>query len=210
MRPFLQAARRRPNAAAFRCADAIPALVLAAGASRRLGRPKALLRFRGEPLLDHAIRQARLISADVRVMTGCRAPLLRYYSRRPPTSWQRVDNWAEGMSASLTAGIGTLPTSAAGVFVILVDQPVLDHEQLKKFGARARAHPWQPLAAEYNGHPGVPAYLPRWLWPEVSALRGGRGAGGLLKAANACRMTIDGVLQDVDTREDWRALSRLQ
>lgn len=201
---------QRRWAAAYRATDSIPALVLAAGASRRFGRSKALARWRGQLLLEHAIGQARLLSPDVRVVTGCRGPLLPLRVHNHPSSWLFTENWSQGMSASLKLGIRTLPSPAWGVFVVLVDQPLTDREGLARLREAARQEPERPFAADYDGRPGVPAYLPSWLWPAVMTLEGDRGAGQILKAAGAHRLAIDGVTADVDTPEGLAKLRRLR
>ncbi|MFC4260286.1 NTP transferase domain-containing protein [Marinobacter lacisalsi] len=199
---------QRSCAGAFRATDTAPALVLAAGASRRFGGAKALAQWRGQLLLDHAIGQARQLSPDVRVITGCRGPLLPLRAQRHPTSWLFTPQWRQGMSASLKLGIHTLPPRARGVFVVLVDQPLIDSESLCRLRDAARQEPELPFAADYHGRPGVPAYLPRWLWPALMTLEGDRGAGQILKAAGAHRLAIDGVAADVDTPEDLANLRR--
>lgn len=186
-----------------------PALVLAAGASSRFGRPKALLTLRSErhgqglTLLDCAIRQGRLLSSDVRVVCGAWYPLVRFRCRAQPSRWVHVEGWELGMAASLAAGIRSLGPRAKGVFVLVADQPLLDRQALKGFGESARRFPKQPVAANYGKRPGVPAYLPRGLWPEVLALKGDRGAGRILAENNATRLDIPGVHDDIDTPEDW-------
>lgn len=190
-----------------------PALILAAGASSRLGRPKALLPLtygkqaeadsRNHTFLDAAIGQGRLLSPDVRVVCGAWYPLIRFRCRRQPSAWLRAENWPEGMSASLSAGLRSLGPTVKGVFVLVADQPLLDLNALEALGKAARCVPEQPIAADYGGRPGVPAYLPRWLWPLVLDLEGDQGAGRLLAQVRATRVDIPGVHDDVDTPEDW-------
>ncbi|MFP3978053.1 NTP transferase domain-containing protein [Marinobacter sp. KMM 10035] len=182
--------------------------MLAAGASSRLGRPKALLNVGGmegpsDTLLSNAIRQARVLSRDVRVVCGAWYPLIRFRCRQQPSRWVPVACWHEGMAASLVAGIQSLGPRAKGVFVLVVDQPLLDIGALQALGEAARCFPTVPAAADYGRRPGVPAYLPRWLWPDVLALEGDRGAGRLLAEAYAARLNIPGVHDDIDTPEDW-------
>ena len=93
--------------------------------------------------------------------------------------------------------------------MLLADQPLLDLNALTAFGEAARCFPDQPLAADYGGRPGVPAYLPRWLWPLVMELEGDGGAGRLLAEVQATRVVIPGVHEDVDTPEDWLRVSAL-
>ncbi|WP_296935630.1 nucleotidyltransferase family protein [uncultured Marinobacter sp.] len=196
-----------------------PVLILAAGASTRMGRPKALLSpvsgnpadtdSRNHTLLDVAIGQGRILSPDVRVVCGAWYPLIRFRCRRQPSLWLRAPDWQEGMSASLAAGLGSLGPAAKGVFVLVADQPLLDLNALEAFGKAARCVPEQPIAADYGGRPGVPAYLPRWLWPLVLDLEGDRGAGRLLAEVRATRVDIPGVHDDVDTQADWQRVRGL-
>lgn len=178
-------------------------MVLAAGASRRMGRSKTLLETGQGTLLDQAIRQARLMSTRVTVATGAGYPLMRFRGRVQPSCWLPVIGWSEGMAASLRAGIGSLGAEAKGVFVLLADQPLLGPEALVALGKTARFMPDHPLAADYQGRPGVPAWLPRWLWPDILALEGDRGAALVLVRAGATRVEIPGVADDVDTPADW-------
>jgi len=196
-----------------------PALILAAGASSRLGRPKALLPLasgdgtdtdcRNRTLLDAAIAQGRILSPEVRVVCGAWYPLIRFRCRRQPSSWLRAPDWQEGISASLSAGLRSLGPAVKGVFVLVADQPLLDLNALEAFGKAARCVPEQPIAADYGGRPGVPAYLPRWLWPLVLDLEGDRGAGRLLAEVRATRVDIPGIHDDVDTPADWQRIRAL-
>ena len=196
-----------------------PALILAAGASSRLGRPKALLPLasgdgtdtdcRNRTLLDAAIAQGRILSPEVRVVCGAWYPLIRFRCRRQPSSWLRAPDWQEGISASLSAGLRSLGPAVKGVFVLVADQPLLDLNALEAFGKAARCVPEQPIAADCGGRPGVPAYLPRWLWPLVLDLEGDRGAGRLLAEVRATRVDIPGIHDDVDTPADWHRIRTL-
>lgn len=196
-----------------------PVLILAAGASSRLGRPKALLPLasgegtdtdcRNRTLLDAAIGQGRILSPEVRVVCGAWYPLIRFRCRRQPSSWLRAPDWQEGISASLSAGLRSLGPAVKGVFVLVADQPLLDLNALEAFGKAARCVPEQPIAADYGGRPGVPAYLPRWLWPLVLDLEGDRGAGRLLAEVRATRVDIPGIHDDVDTPADWHRIRTL-
>ncbi|AZT84353.1 nucleotidyltransferase family protein [Marinobacter sp. NP-4(2019)] len=173
-----------------------------------MGRPKVLLETGGYTLLDRAIVQARQLSASVTVATGASYPLVRFRGRVQPSRWLPVDSWMEGMSASLRAGLVSLGPEARGVFVLLADQPLLDANALVAMSAAARCVPDQAVAADYGNRPGVPAYLPRWLWPQVMALDGDRGASAVLQWAGATRVGITGVFDDVDSPGDWQAVRK--
>jgi molybdenum cofactor cytidylyltransferase len=174
-----------------------------------MGRAKTLLSLAGDQkgiLLDRAIELGRVLSRDVRVVSGAWYSLMRFRCTSQPSAWVQVPDWHQGLAASLIAGISRIGPLAPGVFVLLADQPLLDADSLRALRKAVYKAPGQPFAANYNGRPGVPAYLPRQLWPEVMALRGDRGAGRILARARATLVDIPGVYDDVDTPEDWRRI----
>ncbi|WP_152206974.1 nucleotidyltransferase family protein [Marinobacter changyiensis] len=181
-----------------------PALVLAAGSSSRMGRAKGLLSWGELTLLDRAVDQARTLSSEVWVVAGCYYPLLRYRTGRRPTRWVFNPDWRAGLSSSLKTGLAALPARAVGAYVLLADQPLISPSGLMQLRAAAERETDLPVATDYGDRPGVPAYLPRALWAQLSDLEGDRGAAGVLAAAGAVRIRLPGAERDVDTPEDWR------
>ncbi|MDX1633388.1 MAG: nucleotidyltransferase family protein [Marinobacter sp.] len=181
-----------------------PVLILAAGASRRMGRSKAMLSWGEGSLLDHAMGQGLCLGPRVWVVAGCRYPLLRYRCRRRPYRWLFNERWPEGMASSLQTGLAALPVDVPGCFVLLVDQPLIAPASLQALAAAAEARPDQPVAADHGGRPGVPAYLPRGLWPELMELRGDRGAAQVLRRKGAHTIRMAGCDRDLDTPAQWR------
>ncbi|WP_150912915.1 nucleotidyltransferase family protein [Marinobacter halotolerans] len=188
--------------------EAFPVLVLAAGASRRMGRPKALLPMGEGTMLDRAIVQGRQLGKRVTVITGGGYPLVRYRCRQQAWRWHYARDWSQGMSASLKAGIASLGAGARGVFVVLLDQPLIERSDLAHLAMAARQWPDTPIAAEIHGRPAAPAYIPRSLWRDIGLLEGDRGAASILAWHGAITLPIGGVLSDVDTIDDWRRVSR--
>ncbi|GGC74639.1 nucleotidyltransferase family protein [Marinobacter halophilus] len=184
-----------------------PALVLAAGGASRMGRRKQLLVLPGRgTLLANAITQARVLSRQVHVVVGCGYPLIRYRCHRQPSGWIYHPDWQLGLSGSLTAGIKALGPRALGVFVVLGDQPLLDKTALAELARQAKAQPGVAWAANYGQRVGVPAWIPRILWPAVTALAGDAGAGIVLNRIGARPVDVPGVQQDVDTPQDWQSV----
>ncbi len=188
--------------------EAFPVLVLAAGASRRLGRPKALLPMGKGIMLDRAIVQARQLGTRVTVVTGSGYPLIRFRAQQSASIWHFASDWAEGMAASLRSGIGSLGPRAKGVFIVLLDQPLIESSDLAHLATAARRFPDVAVAAEIHGRPAAPAYIPRHLWPEIQQLEGDRGAASILARHQAVMLPVSGVLSDVDTLDDWHRISR--
>ncbi|MEV6978511.1 NTP transferase domain-containing protein, partial [Kitasatospora sp. NPDC093806] len=105
--------------------DAVTALVLAAGGGRRLGgRPKALLRYGGRPLVEHAVAVVRAGGCrEVTVVVGAARDRVRSTAHLPGCRLVANPDWAGGMGSSLRAGLAALPARSSAALVMLVDTP---------------------------------------------------------------------------------------
>ena len=92
--------------------------------------------------------------------------------------------------------------------MILGDQPLIPASSLMQLRIAAEGKTDAPVATDYGGRPGVPAYLPKALWARLSDLRGDRGAAGVLACVGAARISLPGAELDVDTPSDWREAYR--
>lgn len=191
------------------------AIVLAAGASRRYGSPKQLLRYRGEFLLARSVRLAHLAGAEVvYVVLGYRAGQMRralQQGRVPPGETIIVGNprWRDGMGRSLACGIGALPPKARAALVCLGDQPRLQAGDLARLVAAWRLHPRAAAAASYEGRLGAPAVFPRDWFSALQRLRGHRGAQAMLTSERAVTgVSIARAAFDLDRPEDLAELTR--
>ena len=115
----------------------VPAILLAAGASTRLGQPKQLLRlpaFGGKTLLDHAVSLAREAGlAPIFVVLGAHADEIHLACELLDCILIRNQAWAEGMASSLRVGIAAVlenAPAASGAMVLVCDQPGLSAEHL--------------------------------------------------------------------------------
>lgn len=172
----------------------VAAIVLAAGASRRLGQPKQLLKLAGETLIERAVRLAGEAGATpVIAVLGARAD-----SILAAVSFERLNRehhavplihrgWAQGLATSIHAALDALEQhapAAAGVLILGCDQPRLSADHLR---ALLRAFAAQPapamVASAYAGIQGMPAVFPRQAFQNLRALRGDQGARALLKRA---------------------------
>ncbi|MET9513553.1 nucleotidyltransferase family protein [Streptomyces sp. NPDC002994] len=191
----------------------IAGLLLAAGGGRRLGgRPKALLEYRGRPLVEHAVRVLREGGCGpVHVVLGAAAARVR--ERADLTGCVLVDNpeWDEGMGSSLRAGLASLAgTGASAALVSLVDQPGIGAAAVGRVVAAYRT-PSSLAAAAYNGERGHPVLFGAERWADiVSSATGDRGARAYLKEHEGAVTLVEcgdvAAAYDIDTPEDLRHL----
>ncbi len=193
----------------------VAGLLLAAGAGRRMGGPKALLRDReGVPFLDRAV--GRLLDggcATVTVVLGASATDAR--TLLDEAGWTADDavevvvahDWDEGMGASLRAGLRSLAGGGGeAALVSLVDLPDVGADVLRRVrGAAAGAGAL--VRATYDGRPGHPVLIGRDHWAGVLATAAGdRGARDYLSSHDAepCECGDLATGRDLDRPEDLR------
>ena len=187
------------------------AVILAAGASTRMGEPKQLLPLAGRPLLVHAV-EATLASPawPVVVVLGANAGQIRPVLARYPVLVAENPAWAEGMASSLRAGIETLRQFSRALdaaLVVLCDQPAFSADVVARLVAAQRASGRSIAAAHYAGRTGAPALFLREHFPALSALTGEEGARTLLHslADRVVPVDLPALAVDLDTPADYAA-----
>ena len=180
----------------------IPAVILAAGASRRLGRPKQLVELGGESLLRRTVRAALAGCAQVLVVVGSRAEEMAANLAGLPVTRAANDAWEEGMASSIRAGIRALPAGAEAALFLVCDQIAVDGALVLRLLEARRARPDAVVACGYSGTRGIPSVFPAWCFPELLDLRGDRGARGLLSGAAVEVVPFPEGDTDVDCPED--------
>jgi len=184
---------------------ALHALILAAGASRRFGSPKQLVRIDGRPML-HAVlsRAVEVAGHSVTVVLGAHASDLAPLLSHSPASIAINRDWELGLSSSIRAGLARMPGTADAVLILLADQPSVSTEDLRRLVGAWRRQPDYIAAAQYGATTGAPAIFPGWCFRELTELRGDRGAGALLQrhADRVVRVPMASAAVDVDTPED--------
>ncbi len=177
--------RLKPRASRYTGAMPVAAIVLAAGASRRLGHPKQLLMHGGETMIERAIRMANEAgAAPVIAVLGAYRELIQEAVRSGNCTPVVNSAWDEGISTSIQAGLAALNESAPqapGALMLACDQPRLStahlRAMLEAFGAQAAP---AIVASAYQGVLGIPAVFPREVFAELRSLRGDKGARALL------------------------------
>lgn len=191
-------------------------LLLAAGAGRRMGRPKALVELAGRPLLLGALDALRAGGcAPLFVVLGAAADEV---AELVPGDVRTVlaPDWAEGMGASLRAGLDALAaltgSPAPAALVHLVDLPGVGAAAIERLASASAAGPDVLARAAYGGIPGHPVLLGRSHWAGVrAAARGDAGARGYLAGHPALRLVECGDVADpgdVDTPAALREFTR--
>ncbi|MFN7118951.1 MAG: NTP transferase domain-containing protein [Saprospiraceae bacterium] len=195
-------------------------ILLAAGASTRLGQPKQLLKFQGETLIVKTIKTAlRTPSRPIIVVLG--AYYAAIHAAIPKEIQDEIivvenKDWQQGMSTSVRLGLETLRhyhKNIHSALFLLSDQPLLTTAHLLHLIEQAASNlnsPSSIVASFYNERLGVPAVFDQKWFPELLQLRGDQGARKILEAHAAEVLPIpfpEGAF-DIDTPENYDFLIR--
>lgn len=179
-------------------------LLLAAGAGSRMGTPKALVREPdGTSWLVRSVAVLQAGGCDaVTVVLGAAAHLARDVLAGVEVDVVVADDWEQGMSASLRAGLAALATSPTAALVSLVDLPDVTADVVRRV-ASAVDGPGTLARAAYHGRPGHPVLLGRDHWVPVAATADGDSGAKDYLAVHGVTLVECGDLatgRDVDSR----------
>jgi molybdenum cofactor cytidylyltransferase len=187
-------------------------VILAAGASSRMGRPKQLLRIGDRCLLQHVVDAALGSRLDeIILVLGDRAEEIRAGITLPANRPVRIvlnSDYAEGQSTSLRVGLQSVASRAEAAAILLGDQPHVTSQLIDRMVATflATDRPIvRPLYA--GGIPGHPVVLARRIWPEVARLHGDQGARALLRVHPDWLLEVPAEGEppiDLDTPDDYQ------
>jgi molybdenum cofactor cytidylyltransferase len=178
----------------------IVGVILAAGASTRLGRPKQLLVIDGETLLARTIRMARASRRleSLVVILGAHRDAIAASLPSEVTAIENPD-FAEGIGSSVRkAAEWAMNVNADGLLLMVCDQARLSSEHLSQLLSAFDGT--RPVGSRYGGSVGVPAVFPRPLFTDLVKLEGDRGAKSVLASADSVDWP-DGLV-DIDTEAD--------
>ena len=190
-------------------------VVLAAGSSARMTRPKLLLPFRGKPLVCHAVAcMAGAPVAPVVCVLGHHArdleAILRSYPFPQPLLLRNNADYRSGRASSVRAGIESLPEECAAAIFLPGDMPLIRSEDVAALVARfERTGASVVVAVDEQGERAHPVLFARDLFPRLAALSGDESGQGLIREywAQAEKVTVSrSRCVDVDTEEDYRRL----
>lgn len=189
-------------------AEACPIVILAAGASTRLGRPKQLLPWRGKTLLRHAVDAAlETGSGRVYVVLGAYGERIIPELNGLPVRVISNPQWQEGMASSIRCGLQHLmqsPVPPQAVIFMVCDQPALGAAHLLNLVQKSLEVPEPVIASHYAGKAGTPALFKQSFFHQLLALKGDKGAGKLFEnhPRSVCTIPFPSGSMDIDTEED--------
>jgi molybdenum cofactor cytidylyltransferase len=186
-------------------------IILAAGSSSRLGRPKQLIEFQGKTLIRRAIEFAVTSKADsLVVVLGWNPELIQsgFDSTQIPSVIN--ENWEEGMASSMQVGLRFLMEKGQPdqVILMLCDQPFVDAKILDQLILAKEKSGKGIAACAYSDTLGVPALFDQKYFEEMLSLKGSEGAKKVILKNKEDVFTIDFPLGkiDLDTEADLEKL----
>ena len=185
-------------------------LVLAAGGSKRLGRPKQLLTYGSATLLDHVLGTARACRFDQLIcVIGGSAPEIKTTVEMTGVDLVENDDFSEGCSSSIAAALSAVDPRCQVLVLLLGDQPGVTAATVAKLlagrGDAALA------ACAYDGGRGHPLAFARSTFNDLAALHGDKGVWKLLDRAGDAVVDVPvggAIPRDADTWEDYEAVLR--
>ncbi|MBD2449960.1 nucleotidyltransferase family protein [Nostoc sp. FACHB-152] len=187
-------------------------IILAAGASTRLGQPKQLLTYQGKALIRHI--------ADIAIQSQCQpiVLVLGAYAETIKSHLTNLDihiiynqHWSDGMASSIKCGLNAIQAispNIEAVVLMLSDQPFVSPNLIKELVAEYQTTNSLIVASKYADIVGVPALFHKTLFSELALLQGDMGARKTIRQYYSNCVSIpfaEGVI-DIDTLEDYEQL----
>jgi molybdenum cofactor cytidylyltransferase len=190
----------------------VPRILLAAGSSRRMGRPKPLLPWGERTLIEHQIRTLLQTDQPVVVILGAHASRILPIANMYPVQVLIHENWQAGMGSSISFGISRMTElfpAAAGVLIALLDQPLLRYPHYERMD-----QVFQPgskrivVSRSASGWLGVPVLFDSFYFSSLQTLTGEQGAKKIiLQHPEAVTLVECGeLLDDMDTPQAYERL----
>jgi molybdenum cofactor cytidylyltransferase len=190
----------------------VAAVVLAAGKSTRMGRPKLALPVHGTPMIRRAV-QAALASRcrDVIVVLGANAEVYEPLLDGLQVRIVRNPDPSEGMGSSIRTGVEAISPDADGVVILLADQPFITPQVIDRLLDVAVADKKRIVASAYQKTAGPPAYFHRALFLDLLTLEGDRGARSVIEAYPKEGVALplpEAASVDIDSADDFARFER--
>lgn len=189
-------------------------LILAAGASTRMGTPKQLLIWEDSTLLKNAIKQSTaLVSEDTYVVLGANFEVLKNHIEGCSAHIIQHSHWASGLGSSIACGVKQLMHGNYNrVLIMLADQPLITSTYLRQLLHVSTTSNQTIIASQFNHILSVPAVFDKKHFTELTHLNADYGAKKLFyKHRKALKKIIlaQNILKDIDTPEDYASLREI-
>lgn len=194
-------------------------VILAAGASRRMGQPKQLLKWGDETLITHTLKTAlKLNTNNIYVVLGANFQIIQKTIQHFPVTILNNNNWEQGLGTSIAWASKYIQEQGQeqklkvdAVLFILADQPFITSHYLNELISSFSPHKKQIIASSYqNGKFGVPAIFDTYYLNQLSKLNDDFGARHILKVnesfVKALKPPVKNV--DLDFKEDYERLHK--
>lgn len=190
-------------------------IILAAGASTRMGKPKQLLPFQGQSLIQYST-QIGLTSRcfPVVVVLGANASLIKLDIKDLPVFITENTKWMHGMASSIHSGLEMLlsinPNVEAAI-IMLCDQPFVKATLLNQLIDTYHQSQKPIIACSYEGTLGVPTLFDKSYFAQLQALKGQEGARKIIASHSSLveKISFPQGSVDIDTPEDYLSLSAM-
>lgn len=187
-------------------------VILAAGSSSRLGRPKQLIDFQGKTLIQKSIDEAKKSQSNsLVVVLGWNPKVIKSGFDADKIPSVTNENWQEGMASSMQAGLRFLleKENPDQVILMLCDQPFVDSKLLDRLILEKKKTGKGIVACAYSEVLGVPALFDRSYFEKILSLKGSEGAKKVILKNPEDVFRVDFPLGavDLDTEEDLKKLS---
>ncbi|MEL0650165.1 nucleotidyltransferase family protein [Algibacter sp. TI.3.09] len=193
----------------------IVTVVLAAGASTRMGSPKQLLNWGNSSLLEHTLNTVlELNSSEVVVVLGANFEIIKSEISKYPVTVLNNTSWKVGLGKSIAVAveyIQKLNYKVDGVMIVLADQPLINSRFLGKLCNAFNPNNNQIITTSYkNGKRGVPVIFDKHYFKELILLNDDDGAKTLLKtyATSVKSLKPQSENLDIDSKEDYNYLHK--
>jgi molybdenum cofactor cytidylyltransferase len=190
----------------------IATLILAAGASSRMGRPKALLPWGNTTVLENILSELDVAGLrDIVLVSGAHHKQISEGLAKKNIRICFNKGWEAGMGSSLKTGVQHIEDAYPekhGLLVLLSDQPLISGAYLKEMLGSSQMHPGHIIATAYGKGEGVPALFPRSFWSSMAQIPPEKGAKVLIRAHRDRTVLLDAgeAIMDMDTPEAYREI----
>jgi molybdenum cofactor cytidylyltransferase len=187
-------------------------ILLAAGGSSRLGKPKQLLLYKGQTLLQNTLSVALTSNAQsVMVVLGANADILQTEITNGKIHVVVNDDWQEGMGSSIRTGVKAITEinpSTEGVILLVCDQPFINSALLNNLITAHQKTGKEIVACTYGNTFGPPVFFHQSLFSELLQLKGDTGARSIVQKHldNMEAIPFPEGIFDIDTEGDYQKI----